>query len=129
MLQKILNTPWPSILWTGLIFFMLTIRTGSLESVPRMPIPHLDKGVHALLFGVYTWLLLQWLHANRFGGIWPIVLLSAGYGAGMEFYQEYFTTREFEWGDIIADSLGAAVPAFWLWIKKSPYGNRGRNQN
>ena len=129
MLQKILNTPWPSILWTGLIFFMLTIRTGSLESVPRMPIPHLDKGVHALLFGVYTWLLLQWLHANRFGGIWPIVLLSASYGAGMEFYQEYFTTREFEWGDIIADSLGAAVPAFWLWIKKSPYGNRGRNQN
>jgi VanZ family protein len=129
MLQKILKTPWPSILWTGLIFLLLTIQTGSLESVPRMPIPHLDKGVHALLFGIYTWLLLEWINADRFRGIWAIVLLSAGYGTGMEFYQEYFTTREFEWGDVVADSLGAAVPAFWFWIKKSPYGHRGRNQN
>jgi VanZ family protein len=131
MLKNILKTPWPSILWTGLIFFLLTINTGSIESAPRIPVPHLDKGVHTFLFAILTYLLVHWRTTSRFSGtsLLLIVGLSAGYGTAMEFYQDYFTTREFEIGDILADSLGAALPALWFWIKKSPYGNRGRNQN
>jgi VanZ family protein len=31
----------------------------------------------------------------------------------MEFYQKYFTSREFETADILADSIGAALGAAW----------------
>jgi VanZ family protein len=49
------------------------------------------------------------------------------YGMGMEFYQLYFTNRSFSWWDGLADTVGAGI-GVWL-AKKSPYGNRGRNQN
>jgi len=104
-----------------------------MESVPFMGIPNLDKLVHAFLFGVLAWLILQAL-VNR-KTITPKILIAVFlivslYGAAMEFYQDYFTTREFESMDIAADTLGAALVLAWSRYKKiSPYRNRGRNQN
>jgi hypothetical protein len=46
---------------------------------------------------------------------------------GMEYYQKFFTNRSFSYWDGFADALGSVVGAWAL--KKSPYGNRGRNQN
>jgi hypothetical protein len=46
---------------------------------------------------------------------------------GMEYYQKFFTNRSFSYWDGLADALGSVVGA-WA-AKKSPYGNRGRNQN
>jgi VanZ family protein len=49
------------------------------------------------------------------------------FGIGMEFFQEAFTNRQFSWWDGFADMIGLFLG---LGIaKKSPYGNRGRNQN
>lgn len=132
MLNNILKTPWPSILWTGLIFLLLSINTGSLESVSRIPIPHFDKIVHLGIFGLYTWMILIWrASVSKVGLLFAILsfLVSSFYGTAMEFYQEKFTSREFELGDIYADILGAFVAAIVFMTTKSPYGNRGRNQN
>lgn len=132
MLNDILKTPWPSILWTGLIFILLSIDTGSLESASRIPIPHFDKIVHFGIFGLYAWLILKWRASVSTVGIFIAILsffVSSAYGTAMEFYQDNFTSREFELGDIYADTLGAFVATLWFMTKKSPYGNRGRNQN
>jgi VanZ family protein len=56
-----------------------------------------------------------------------LTLIAAGYGIGMEYYQKYFTARNFSILDAFADSLGAVIGT--SITKESPYGNRGRNQN
>jgi VanZ family protein len=56
-----------------------------------------------------------------------LTLVAAGYGLSMEYYQKYFTARNFSTLDALADSLGAVIGT--CIIKESPYGNRGRNQN
>lgn len=132
MFKHIFKTPWPALVWTGLIFILLSMDTGSLESASRIPIPHFDKIVHFCIFGSYAWVMLKWRGAiNHI--TFPIALLaflvSSTYGTAMEFYQEKFTNREFELGDIYADIIGALVGVLWFMTTKSPYGNRGRNQN
>jgi VanZ family protein len=132
MVKDILKTPWPSILWTGLIFILLSIDTGSLESASRIPIPHFDKIVHFGIFGLYAWIILKWRASVSRAGIIIAILsffVSSLYGTAMEFYQEKFTAREFELGDIYADTIGALVATIGFMSTKSPYGNRGRNQN
>ena len=128
MISRVLRSAWPSLAWTALIFILLTINTGSIESVPLMGIKNLDKLVHMFLFGIlaYLWVCRYQGPGNQVW-IWVLLLCSA-YGMGMEFYQEYFTTREFELNDIFADAAGASIGSF-IGKKIGPYGNRGRNQN
>jgi VanZ family protein len=45
----------------------------------------------------------------------------------MEFYQKYFTERNFSILDAVADTIGAIIGT--SMAKESPYENRGRNQN
>lgn len=126
MIKRFLLTPWPLLLWTVMIFFLLTINTGSMESAPK--IKHFDKLVHFILFAVMAWL---WVYANpqkRTKTLLFIFICVAAYGAGMEWVQENFTSREFDWKDIYADAAGAAAGVIW-GKKIGPYGNRGRNQN
>jgi VanZ family protein len=128
MISRVLRSAWPSLAWTALIFFLLTINTGSIESVPFMGIKNLDKLAHMVLFFVLAYLWVCRLYGSGDNTwIWVLALCSA-YGMGMEFYQEYFTTREFELNDIIADVVGASLGSI-IGKKIGPYGNRGRNQN
>lgn len=130
MLKNLLTKPWPALIWTGLIFFLLTIPTGTMESVPLLGIPNLDKLVHVILFGVFVWLWCKYLvRENKPVIIFFIALAAIIYGVGMEFYQDRFTTRAFELADIFADAVGAITGAIYFGKKISPYGNRGRNQN
>lgn len=126
MIRKILAKPWPALLWTLAIFILLTIDTHGVETGPV--IPNLDKLVHAGIFGLHSFLLVFYLGAKGKERWLVAFLLAALYGAGMEFYQESFTTREFEWNDIIADTAGALIGSL-IGKKIGPYGNRGRNQN
>jgi VanZ family protein len=126
MIKRFLLTPWPLLLWTVMIFFLLTINTGSMESAPK--IKHFDKLVHFILFAVMAWL---WVHPRHQTGtikLLFIFLCVTAYGAGMEWVQENFTSREFDWKDIYADTAGAAAGVI-VGKKIGPYGNRGRNQN
>jgi len=127
MRLKILNTPWPALLWTIVIFILLVIPLRSVNEGHFIQIPHFDKYVHAFMFGFFVWLwsrrFLSKLSTDevRKKALW-IFLISCLYGAGMEFYQEYFTEREFDLGDIIADVAGSAIAylVFRLYfLKKS----------
>ena len=128
MIKRLLKSGWPSIAWTLLIFLLLTVDTGSMESTPLFGIRNLDKLVHIFLFGFLTFLWVCRLDNGKVGTwIWVFIAASA-YGIGMEFYQEYFTSREFELNDIFADIAGSLAGSI-IGKKIGPYGNRGRNQN
>jgi hypothetical protein len=125
-IRKLLDTQWPGLLWTLIIFILLTIGSGSFEKASMLMagLPNLDKVVHAILFGTLVFLWWRYLSLKSYkissSGLLIVLFISASaYGIGMEFYQKYFTSREFELGDIYADTAGAAVSAFICsYIKK-----------
>jgi hypothetical protein len=120
MLYRIFGNRWTAIIWTVIIFILLVIPGSSLPENGLLGKWHLDKLVHAGLFGgfVFLWFETYRQSAPHMGrqllrAAILLFILGALYGAGMEFYQKYFTSREFETGDIIADSTGAAIAAAW----------------
>jgi VanZ family protein len=130
----ILNTKWPAIIWTGLIFILLVVPSEGIPNKGMLGLPHIDKLAHVVLFGVFVWLWSRSEDISNNNTSRRFFLMSSGYGILMEFIQAGFTNRAFELLDIVADISGAAIA--WLLInmtsrykKISPYGNRGRNQN
>ncbi|MFN6373811.1 MAG: VanZ family protein [Chitinophagia bacterium] len=131
-MKKIFQTIYPSLIWTGIIFWLLTMNASSSGRFSFLKsIPHYDKYIH---WGIFVMFSMLWFvfWANRAKDetkkIALLVFVAGSvYGMGMEFYQLYFTNRSFSWWDGLADTVGAGI-GVWL-AKKSPYGNRGRNQN
>ena len=94
-----------------------------MESVPLMGIRNIDKLVHVALFGIFVWLWCSYFIRDEAASkilFFFIILAGIIYGTGMEFYQDRFTTREFELGDIIADAAGAILGAVYFGIKNKP---------
>lgn len=123
MLNGLLRKPWAPLIWTGLIFFLLTIKTDSIQSVPLFGIKHLDKLVHIFLFGVLYYLWAGFLERKTKMNLLLIsglFMAASAYGIGMEFYQDHFTTRAFEMADIYADTAGAALAAVYTGAKNKP---------
>jgi VanZ family protein len=122
---------WPGLLWTGLVFYLLSMDTSGARESSLLKVYGIDKLIHFVLFAILAFLWgayfrnLKTLHANRI--ILLIIILASAYGMGMEYYQQYFTNRSFSYWDGLADAIGSVAGA-WA-AKKSPYGNRGRNQN
>jgi VanZ family protein len=129
-MKKLLSSIWPAIIWTTLIFVLLVMPTKGLEGKDVNEIPNVDKFVHVILFSVFSFLWFSFLDSNypiKSNLIFPAILIIGSlYGLGMEFIQKYFTERSFSLMDALADTIGTMIG---LLIKKSPYGNRGRNQN
>jgi len=121
----------PGLLWTGLIFYLLSMDTSGAEEFSLLKVYGIDKLIHIVLFAIlaFLWgtyfLNRETLHAKRI--ILLIITMASAYGMGMEYYQQYFTNRSFSYWDGLADAIGSVAGA-WA-AKKSPYGNRGRNQN
>ena len=122
---------WPGLLWTALIFYLLSMDTSSANEVSLLKVYGIDKLIHFALFAILTFLWGAYLFGRETAPgnqiVWLIIILASTYGMGMEYYQKYCTTRSFSYWDGLFDALGSAVGA--LVAKKSPYGNRGRNQN
>jgi hypothetical protein len=122
---------WPGLLWTGLIFFLLSMDTSGANEISLLKVYGIDKLIHFGLFSILTFIWGAYffsrekVHTNLL--ILLIIILASAYGMGMEYYQKFFTNRSFSYWDGLADALGSVVGA-WA-AKKSPYGNRGRNQN
>jgi VanZ family protein len=129
-MKKLLSSIWPAIIWTMLIFVLLVMPTKGIEGKDVNEIPNLDKIVHFVLFAVFSFLWFSFAESKKTINekiiLLVIILTGSFYGLGMEFVQKYFTVRSFSLLDALADSVGTAIG---LVIKKSPYGNRGRNQN
>ncbi|SNB45568.1 VanZ family protein [Geobacter sp. DSM 9736] len=109
--------------WTFLICWIVGLTLLSL--VPSPPTPNVgflswDKFQHAAAFAVLTLLIAFSLGECVAGRTrrWAYAALFAiGYGAGIEIAQELFTvTRTAEWGDLVADFVGAGSVAVSVMI-------------
>jgi VanZ family protein len=118
----ILNTKWPAIIWTGLIFILLVIPSEGIPNKGMLGLPHIDKLAHVVLFGVFVWLWSRNTSAQHARQAFRFFLISTSYGILMEFVQAGFTNRAFEILDILADLSGAAIA--WLLISLSVRGKK-----
>jgi VanZ family protein len=130
-MKKILTSSWPALIWTIIIFILLGVDNEKVPEMGFFNFPYKDKFYHFVVFGVFSFLWHCSLsHKTQLkpNTLLTFLLLSgAAYGMGMEVFQEQFTNRQFSWWDGLADVLGSM--AGLAWAKKSPYRNRGRNQN
>ena len=112
---------WPGLLWTGLVFYLLSMDTSGARESSLLKVYGIDKLIHFVLFAIlaFLWgayfLNLKTLHANRI--ILLIIILASAYGMGMEYYQQYFTNRSFSYWDGLADAIGSVAGA-WAAKKK-----------
>ncbi|ANI88694.1 hypothetical protein A9P82_04970 [Arachidicoccus ginsenosidimutans] len=105
----------PFLFWIILVYILLTLPGKDFGSV-EVDIPNLDKLVHMGLFGgVVFWFGFAWINIDRTKtrrGTVIITIVACIYGIAMEYVQKYFTTRDFSYGDMVADSLGAIIAYF-----------------
>lgn len=130
-MHKIISNFWTAVIWTAVIFLLLGLNSDKVPDVNLFNFKFRDKLYHFLVFAIFSFLWYCHIvtRTKKDESRLAMLLLIVGsiYGIGMEFFQEAFTNRQFSWWDGLADELGTA--AGLLMAKKSPYGNRGRNQN
>ncbi len=102
--------------WTIFIFILLSLPGSVLPSEKGFEIPGFDKFVHTILFGgfVICWCLYYEGKKNTRKKKWLtftwILCVAIAYGTGMEYLQKYvIPNRDFETGDIVADTAGALL--------------------
>lgn len=112
----------PALVWALLIAVLCLTPGTALPAWQWADLLRVDKLVHTLMFAVLTVLVacgVRDLPANVLP--FPKVLLIAGgvsvlYGASMEALQEIpDLNRRGDVIDLIANTAGAVVGAFWLW--------------
>ncbi len=111
----------PALLYVAFIFWMGSIRTNL--TIPQDLLPR-DKVNHFGAFGLLTWLVLRALHFEfspiTYGRlIVASIGVSSLIGALLEAWQLMIPYRSAEFGDWVADTLGAIlaglVSLFWVW--------------
>lgn len=106
-------------LW-GLLILALCSIPG--PQIPEMPlIPHLDKLVHAYLYGQWMWF---WRSSQKQQNIWFWMSRLGGlmlFGLSMELWQHYcIPFRTLELADLLANAGGCiAVSLFIISYRKS----------
>lgn len=87
------------------------------------PIPHLDKYLHFLIFGLLATNLIRIpLRSERALNCWLAFALASLYGFADEYRQSFTVGRSVELGDALADSLGALI-ATQLYAGWNAYQN------
>lgn len=107
-----------AVLWAAGIVVLTLMPSSGVPRWPWIAQLHLDKFVHAFLFGVQCVLLGLALARRSFGRPFRLAFLSAlAYGALIEVLQEALGTgRSGDLGDLLADGAGALLGyAFLRW--------------
>lgn len=98
-----------AIVWTSLIAILCLI---SLNNVPSIPVKGKDKVVHFLFYFGYV---IFWYKAFRNSKLFLVVISALFYGIIIEVLQPIITTtREADFYDVIANSLGAFSAMLFL---------------
>jgi len=115
-MKSILGKAFIAIVWTVMIQVLLCLPGSTLPSGGMFDIPNLDKIVHVILFGGFTFLwcyfyyLKQWSSSQLAVIFFVIYVAAAVNGIVLEFIQrDYIPNRSFDPGDIIADMAGSSV--------------------
>lgn len=113
-----------AIIWTVLITVASLV---SFNSVPKVNIPGNDKAVHFLFYLVFVvlWSLAKWQSYFKMKYDSLIVVLAIIYGIIIEVLQGVLTqTREADFYDALANSLGAIVGFIGLYCVKIKFFNK-----
>lgn len=107
----------PALFWAFVILFLSAFPGDQLPDEGFFSrIPYFDKFVHAIMYGVFSALLC--IGFKKQGGenilLWATkslaLLIAGGYGMAMEWMQYgFFHERSYEYGDMIANWVGAAL--------------------
>lgn len=99
---------WPPLAWAAVVLFLTSLPGADL---PRVAVPHLDKLVHATIYGILGWLIARaMLHSGKVTRSALIVILGVSlFGAIDEWHQQFIPGRSMELFDWFADMLGAAT--------------------
>ncbi|PLX21930.1 hypothetical protein C0584_01165 [Candidatus Parcubacteria bacterium] len=108
-------------LWSLLIFVMLTFPMKEFETHEQT---YYDKGVHFILFGVFSFLLFRVLIQRKdefFKSAILSLLFGSLYAFSLEFLQNYVPGRTVDELDLLAGVGGAILAMFYaFFIHKSP---------
>jgi VanZ family protein len=130
---KRLEIFFPAILWTVILLALCLAPGNDLPDMPLLTRLHFDKLVHFCLFGgfVIFWSLavaeIKPLPITRY--VLFFTVLSIVLGIAVEFMQKYWIPgRDFEYGDMITDAIGAITCAILFGrIRRLLESLRGRN--
>lgn len=123
VIRPCLNWPWPVrwallLAYLGLVTWLSLAPASAFAAVPML-FRNKDKVVHFLFYGglvsLGRWTLAAHWTVKPHTGL--VVVGAIGYGALMEVLQGVIVSygRSFEFGDIVANSLGALC--FW-WLSR-----------
>jgi hypothetical protein len=114
MPSRLFQSRWTATGWTIIIFLLMIMPTDNIPGQGLFRIPQLDKLVHMFLFGGFVW--LWYFTLTKYRKSLPnadilkkVFLISSFYGITMEFVQYFFTNRDFDIWDIVADIIGAGI--------------------
>jgi VanZ family protein len=115
-LKKYFAKMYWAIIWTTVIFILLSLPGSMIPNESTFVIPNFDKVVHIGLFGgfVVLWSLYFTTKLlppkNLLRSFFLIFIIAVVYGIGMEYVQKYFIPlRYYDEADIIADMIGAGL--------------------
>ena len=129
----------PALLWAILILVLLLMPGRAIPGSGWLARFHVDKLVHAFLFGVFFLLLFKGLRrqndppALQRRTLYIALALSVVYGVSTELLQEATPFgRHAEWSDVVADTIGSLLGvAYVLFIGKwlNSLAKRERNRS
>jgi VanZ family protein len=118
------NWQWLAVsVWAMILLVLSTVSSRRLPKIESWSdLIGTDKLAHALVYAVFAVLLYLPLRNWRISAGWSATLLSALFGASMEFLQASLSTgRAFELADMLANSVGAVIGTlgirWWLGRK------------
>lgn len=97
--------------WALILLFLSLLPAGQIPKISLLDdLLGVDKWVHALVYGVFAVLLYLPLRKQQILGGFTAFLLSATFGAAMEWLQFVSNTgRHFDLADMLANTFGALV--------------------
>ncbi len=112
-----------AVLWTAFIVYALLSEPSHTPRFPWLIKPGVDKLIHAVLFGIESFLvLLAFAGKQAKPAIWINIIWCFLLGAGLELAQHlWINGRSGEVLDLIADVLGAVVAAWVFTIVRNKF--------
>ena len=121
-MKAVIKYYWPAILWALFVFTMCSIKMGDVSDSPLF-FPGFDKLVHCGFFFLIVvfisagYIRQQSHRSFPYKALLLITVVVITYGGLIELLQRYiFTWRSGDWNDLFADTVGALMAAFSIFI-------------